>query len=100
MELNKLYHFVLKELRVPPNVIYLSGDRTDSVTAKYARAIFCRVAKKLGHKAVDIGDYLSREETTVNNDVRALRALDTRDDFLSRAIVEGYRDILTKTKKA
>ena len=99
MTLKELHHFTFKELGVDPRALKQYRSRIDNVTVKYARIIFCSVARELGHKSVEIGDYIERETCQANNDIRQLRSMAFRDDFISRSVVENYKMVLTKVEE-
>ena len=93
MTLKELHHFIFDELGVP--ISYLSGTRVDNLAVKYARCIFCTIAKDTGFSTWDISDIIERDIQTVNWDIRELRSLFVRGDFLSKSICESYLKIIS-----
>jgi hypothetical protein len=94
MTLKELHHFIFTELGVDPKLLHQSKTRTDNEVVKYARMIFCTIAKERGHKAVEIGDYILREYSIVNYDIRELNKVLWRSDFLSKSICESYNKVV------
>ena len=98
MELKELHHLAFKEMGVDPNLLNKIESRTDNIIIKYARAIFCRVARESGYKSGEIADYINRDFGIVNKDIRDLRDIEWQKDFISTAIIEGYYRVLNLVK--
>lgn len=96
MEIKDLHHLVFDELGINPELLRCGGNRTDNIVVKYARIIFCGIAKETGLKTGEIAFYLFRDDSTVNKDLRDLNDIRLKSDFFSTGIIAVYNKILSK----
>ena len=88
MDPEELYKLIQKKLGVSD----VDSGRLE-LSDKWARSIFCSLAKSSGLSVFDICQIVDRDYGTVNRDIRELSRLRLENDFISRAIVSEYEKL-------
>ena len=95
MEIKELYKIIIDELGVSDD----KKPKYDNWSYLAARGIFCRIAKEMGFKTLDISDQVCKETTCVNRYIRENIKKEWESGFISKYITSKYHELKQKIKE-